>query len=211
MLSDEQKKRLNGPLPPSAVREREAGHGKTLSYVEGFYVYDFLNDVLGVDGWTYGIRDLRLVQDETRAKDGKEQRRIGYLVTVELLTYDREGHAAICVEDVGFGQGIDADLGKAHESAAKEAVTDGVKRAARKLGRACGLALYDKSGEHVAEDPEVAARREMFLEHAKQMGYSTPSDELIAVGATLKAEAESLGVPYEQWRAAFKAGRDGAK
>lgn len=211
MLPTDIQKRLNGPLPAHAVRQREASKGQTLSYVDGFYVFDLLNDVLGVGGWTYTVHSLDLVQDETKTKDGKERRYIGYLCRVELTVIYEGVYPYLTIQDVGFGQGIDADTGKAHESAAKEAVTDAVKRAARKLGRACGLALYDKSQEHVVDDPEVVAKRELFLAHCEEKGYTTPADEMVAVGATLKSEAEELGVAYEDWRAAFKRGRERGK
>jgi recombination DNA repair RAD52 pathway protein len=54
--------------------------------------------------------------------------------------------------DVGYGDGSDkTNPGKAHELAAKEAVTDALKRCAKNLGMSMGLALYDKTQENVDE------------------------------------------------------------
>ena len=48
---------------------------------------------------------------------------------------------SITREDVGFGTEIARQFADAHESGAREAVTDGLKRALRSFGNA----LYDKS------------------------------------------------------------------
>jgi recombination DNA repair RAD52 pathway protein len=54
--------------------------------------------------------------------------------------------------DYGYGDGSDKfKIGKAHELAVKEAVTDGIKRCAKNLGMSMGLALYDKTQENVED------------------------------------------------------------
>jgi hypothetical protein len=50
--------------------------------------------------------------------------------------------------------------GDAHDSAMKEAVTDALKRALRSFGWPFGLALYDKSGAHIADPEELAQAEE---------------------------------------------------
>ena len=61
------------------------------------------------------------------------------------------GDDRIVREGVGAGHGIDVDQGLAHESAIKEAETDGRKRALMTFGNPFGLALYDKAQSNVAE------------------------------------------------------------
>ena len=61
------------------------------------------------------------------------------------------------VEDVGYGVGNSYNgFGDAFESAAKEAVTDALKRCLRSFGNAFGNCLYDKDwlNEHNKPDPE---------------------------------------------------------
>jgi hypothetical protein len=67
----------------------------------------------------------------------------------------RAGGQAIVREGTGYGSGIDADDGAAHESAVKEAETDAMKRGLMTFGNPFGLALYDKTQ---AEVEPVASR-----------------------------------------------------
>jgi recombination DNA repair RAD52 pathway protein len=107
--------------------------------------------------WSYETSDFQIVQLEERTKDGKTRHYVGYTAKA---TVTWEG---VTRSDVGFGQGIDADLGRAHESAIKEAATDALKRALRTFGQALGLALYDKSGEHISDYDEVEYRKSLGL------------------------------------------------
>lgn len=143
-------------LPRSAVQTRKGGGGVDLSYVSGFYIFDEMNRIFGPGKWGYHIGDLSLVVDEMRKnRKGQEQHTVQYLAQVTLnlgpvasdseVTWDHTQ----AIRDVGFGSGFGLT---AHEDAAKEAVTDAVKRCCRVLGRRLGLALYDKEQRYVADD-----------------------------------------------------------
>lgn len=54
------------------------------------------------------------------------------MATVHVYSTDHTKH--ISKEDVGFDTGIAKTLADAHESGAKEAVTDAIKRAMRSFG-----------------------------------------------------------------------------
>lgn len=167
MLTKEQIAKLQEPLAADAVRQREAGKGQTLDYVDGFYVFDRMNEIFGPGAWGYTMPHgppTKVAQWES-TKDGKTRTHVAYTATVELYVRGTSGDDdtkpdglrwfdSTPVTDVGFGSGIDVDPGAAHEKAIKEAVTDAVKRCARTLGRSMGLALYDKNKEHV-EGPEA--------------------------------------------------------
>ena len=56
------------------------------------------------------------------------------------------------VMKTGIGYGSDKGKFNPGEMASKEAESDALKRAAMKLGRSLGLALYDKSQEYVDEE-----------------------------------------------------------
>lgn len=141
---------LNEPLDQSKVKTRT--QGATVSYVEGFHVTSEANRIFGHDGWTYRVDWTKEVQSE---QDDKKNWRVGYTaqvtasVTIGDKTFERT--------DVGFGQGILKDIGLAHESAIKEAVTDARKRAMHTLGYTFGLALYDKTHEKVGRGAKKAA------------------------------------------------------
>lgn len=138
-----QLKKLQEPLVKDHVKTREQS-GQTLSYVDGYYVISRANEIFEFDGWNYGIISIDRVQEEQKPdKYGKDKWWVGYVARVKVDTL------GVTREDVGFGSGIDADLGRAHESAIKEAVTDALKRALRTFGDSMGLALYDKTMANV--------------------------------------------------------------
>jgi DNA recombination protein Rad52 len=143
------RKKLDEKIPRSAVSLRDGGGPKKLSYLEGWYVIARLNEVLGQGNWEYRTQTLQLVH--SGEVNGKQT--VHYLATV-LLAANINGNM-VTFTDVGYGDGSDKyNIGKAHELAAKEAVTDAVKRCAKNLGMSLGLALYDKSQENVDDGEE---------------------------------------------------------
>lgn len=145
MITEEQRQKLNEDLPPDAVAKRQGG-GKQLSYVQGWWVIDRLNEIFGPGGWSYRC-SVERVYDGTNEKG---QYVCTYLGRCVLTVGD------CVIEDVGAGQGDATKPGDAIEKAAKEAATDALKRCAKSLGRSMGLALYDKEQAHVGEAPAPA-------------------------------------------------------
>lgn len=110
----------------SVLSTRPGGGGMTLTYLEGYYVIQQLNEIFGEAGWSTYIGEITFDDNLVYA-------------TVNL--------------DVTFAddsRGIHQDVGsttvkgKDRENAVKTAVTDALKRAARNLGPAFGNTLYDK-------------------------------------------------------------------
>lgn len=134
---------LNAKIPSEDVSERQGGPGFKLSYLEGWYVIDLLNQILGVGNWGYDSELTLVHSGETNGKYSSH-----YLAKV-TFTYKLPDHHPYSFTDVGYGDGSDRNPGKSHELAAKEAITDGLKRCAKNLGMRLGLALYDKSKENV--------------------------------------------------------------
>lgn len=151
-------KELDSKIPREVVAERSGGNGRSLSYLEGWYVIDRLNKIVGQGNWGYEIKELKNV---FVGQDNKQRHTTSYIAQVSFWaklkpTQTAEGHFNYSGEarfdEVGYGDGLDAtSAGKAHELAVKEAVTDGLKRAAKNLGPSTGLALYDKSQAMVEE------------------------------------------------------------
>lgn len=152
---EELKKQLDANIPDDAVSKRSQS-GQSLSYLEGWYVIDRLNQVLGQGSWQYETEQLTKTHDTVFEKNGRSGRAVSYMATVRL-TADI-GERTVSFSDVGAGKGIDysATGTDADESAAKEAVTDGLKRCAKNLGRSLGLALYDKERRYVGDAEETA-------------------------------------------------------
>ena len=192
-LSKEQQDALNKDLPASAVKSRKSGRD-SLSYVDGFYVFDTLNRIIGPGSWGYEIRRLDCVQNVSESKDGRDRSRVAYICTVTLRL-----DGAQEVTDVGYGNGINPDEGAAHESASKEAVTDAVKRCARSLGRSLGLALYDKDRTHVSHEPDLEAigeLRESVRRGVVDLEGESPEAKRAQMGKWVRA-GHPLGVTQE--------------
>lgn len=149
---DEVVNELNADIPRDAVKLREGGGNFKLSYLEGHYVIDRLNQVLGIGNWAY-TSEVTLVHS---GLDANQRYSAHYIARVRLaVKLPNMPDTEFC--DYGYGDGMDRNSpGKPHELAVKEAVTDGLKRCAKNLGMSMGLALYDKTQEHVADAPVQA-------------------------------------------------------
>lgn len=171
MNREEMIAKLNAKIPRSVVREREGSGGKSFSYLEGHYVIDQMNQIFGQGNWAYMTEEIRCVHTGTVEGKYGPSHTAHYIAKVRVEV-PALGHAIFV--DVGYGDGSDKqNPGKAHELAAKEAVTDALKRSCKSLGMALGLALYDKEQTNVAEaDEEKVASRKGDDKAAK--GNSAP-------------------------------------
>lgn len=144
--------KLDAKIPRDVISKRDAGRGVKLDYLEGWYVISRLNEVLGQGNWSYGAVDMNLVHTGTVDSDRGKRFVVHYTSKVRLVV-ELPTNGKICeFIEFGYGDGMDStNIGKAHELAVKEAVTDGLKRCAKNLGMSFGLALYDKSQEFVEE------------------------------------------------------------
>lgn len=154
--------KLNEKIPEAVISERDAGNGRKLDYLEGWYVIDRLNKVFGQGNWAYDTADMREVfRGEVNGKFVTS-----YVAKITL--YVNIDGVTTSFTDYGYGDGQDPrNPGKAHELAVKEAVTDGIKRCAKNLGPSMGLALYDKSRENVETTEGTESKPK------SRIGYST--------------------------------------
>ena len=150
-FTDTQRADLAAPLNRDHVAQRKQGGGN-VSYIEGWHAIAEANRIFGFDGWTRETVELKLL-GEPRSVDGKA--RVEYLARVRITA------GGVIRDGSGFGQGIDKDVGQAHESALKEAETDAMKRALMTFGNPFGLALYDKTQSNVA-DPVLETTQRML-------------------------------------------------
>lgn len=144
-FTPEQTKALNAPLDPKHVASRSQA-GRALSYIEGWHAIAEANRIFGFDAWRRETIDIRQL-GEPYGTPGKDTVRVNYMAKVRITVGD------VVREGCGFGQGIDKDVGQAHESALKEAETDAMKRALMTFGNPFGLALYDKTQANVQAPP----------------------------------------------------------
>lgn len=143
MTKDNQLQALRTKLDPAHVKKVQ-----NQSYVSGLYVVDKLNEVFGADGWSDTVVH-RAEQFGTRVRQTKDGPRewtwCSCVATVRLEVRWADGSTSVH-DGVGAGDGgnYQDDLAQVRDLAWKEAETDAVKRAARKLGYVFGLSLYDK-------------------------------------------------------------------
>lgn len=127
-FTKEQLKELEAPLSREHVSERSQGKFK-LSYIEGWWAISEANRIFGFASWTRELVKLNCVdQGEYTTSKGSKSNRCSYVATVRITVYTESGVFPIVREGTGAGHGF-GSLGEAHESAAKEAETDAMKRA----------------------------------------------------------------------------------
>lgn len=184
MTKTETQKQLDENIPKDVIRTRTQG-GVTLSYLETWQVIDRLNQVLGQGNWGYTIQTLtKVFEGEIEQASGKAFT-TSYTATVALSA--NVDNRTVYFTDVGYGDGTDRrSQGKAHELGVKEAVSDGLKRSAKNLGRSMGLALYDKTQEFVGEtvgkpvvqtEPAINTRQPNLVKQPEP-GVSTKTDTI---------------------------------
>lgn len=144
MFTKEQIESLEQELENSRIKTREKGNIQ-LSYIEAHDFITTANRIFGYGQWEYSISSLEVASVEVNQNQNNI---ISYKAIVHVVVYNENHSQKVCREDVGFGSGIAKSLSDAHESGAKEAVTDALKRAMRSFGNQFGNSLYDKSRNH---------------------------------------------------------------
>lgn len=161
---------LSRKLDPAHVRSRKQG-GAQVAYIEGWHAIAEANRIFGFGAWDRETVELRQL-GEPREVDGKM--RVDYMARVRITVW-AGGDGRTIRDGCGFGQGIDRDVGQAHESALKEAETDAMKRALMTFGNPFGLALYDKTRAEVGVDasPEEISQAVSIINSAPDVGAMT--------------------------------------
>jgi DNA recombination protein Rad52 len=156
---------LERKLDPKNVKPAQK-FGPKGDYIEGWHAMAEANRIFGHGEWSYIVASCNVVQERPReiGREKKEGFGVTYVATVRVTVGD------VIREDVGAGHGYDVDLGLAHESAIKEAVTDALKRGLRSFGNPFGLALYDKTRENVGVDDQAEKQK------PRQITKAEPSD-----------------------------------
>jgi DNA repair and recombination protein RAD52 len=154
------KKILQEPLNIKNIKRRKEGYGQ-VGYITAKHAISEANRAFNFDGWSSETLEMKMVQTEQKQKQKKEEsdptimlNYVGYTCKVKITVVDKSSLEEISREGYGFGQGIDKDLGKAHESATKEAESDAIKRALRTFGDIFGLALYDEQTSFITNEDE---------------------------------------------------------
>ena len=129
---------LGQPLDPGLVSQRRGRGNKSYEYIEGHTVIDQANSIFGFGGWGYEVAgDVSLRRIESvNTGTGEVKVSFAYSAPVRVTV-----NGAPPRTDLGFHVVTD-DNPEGHETAAKGAVTDGLKRALRSFGDRFGNGLY---------------------------------------------------------------------
>ena len=129
---------LEQPLDPNLVSQRKGRGNRAFDYIEGHTVIDQGNKIFGYGGWGYelaGDVSLRRIE-KVDVRTGEVKVTFAYSAPVRVTVAGAPPRT-----DLGFHVVTD-DNPEGHETAAKGAVTDGLKRALRSFGDRFGNGLY---------------------------------------------------------------------
>lgn len=209
MFNEQQNQALAYELENTRIKSRSKGDME-LSYLEGFDVIDTANRIFGYGNWSYAISKLDHVSQESNQNQNVV---ICYQAVVSVTVFDSTHVKQINREDVGFGTGIAKTLADAYESAAKEAVTDALKRSLRSFGNQFGNSLYDKSKLHQSsqqtQQPKPSNKvNAMPNDYAKltNLGLSViqQGNNLVVIGDDIFAKKDTIKACGFKWDARSK-------
>ena len=200
MFNEKQISILNQELDSNRIKTRNKGN-INLSYLEGFDIIETANKIFGYGNWEYSISKLESVSSEL---NHNQNHIICYKAVVQIKVYDETHTTNISREDVGFGTGIAKTLADANEGAAKEAVTDAIKRTLRSFGNQFGNSLYNKSrnnNNYQSNPPQQQSYPQNNQHHNQppQTPYQNQQDfsQLTNIGLTVMQQGDSLIVVGE--------------
>ena len=192
MFNDKQNQVLAYELDNSRIRSRSKGN-VNLSYLEGFDVIETANRIFGFGNWDYAISKLEQVSQEL---NHNQNHVICYKAVIQILVHNEQHTQDVSREDVGFGTGIAKTLADAHEGAAKEAVTDAIKRTLRSFGNQFGNSLYDKSRQNKNQSQPQQTQQHYQQQPTQQIQNNAPQDysSLYNLGLTIMEQGQNLVV-----------------
>ncbi|MBU0626041.1 RAD52 family DNA repair protein [Patescibacteria group bacterium] len=182
MFNDKQTQVLAYELDSSRIKSRSKGN-INLSYLEAFDVLETANRIFGYGNWSYSITSLEEVSQEANQNQNIV---LCYKAVIVVTVHDLQHAKQVSREDVGFGTGIAKTLADAHEGAAKEAVTDAIKRSFRSFGNQFGNSLYDKS-RNTQNQPQIQQPQQ----------YSQPSQQQIQQAPSQQQHPQQSHNPYD--------------
>jgi len=204
MFNDKQSQVLAYDIENSRVKSRQKGN-ITLSYLEGFDIIETANKIFGHGNWDYSISSLQSVSQEVNQNQNNV---ICYKAVISVTVHDLQHSKQVTREDVGFGTGIAKTLADAHEGAAKEAVTDGIKRTMRSFGNQFGNSLYNKNHQpQTQQQPTQLQQPQQYNQPNQQPTQQAPVQQqtqqshnpndyssLYNIGLTIMEQGQNLVV-----------------
>jgi len=187
--TEEIRTQLRADFPSDRVKEDLKRGGKTVAYVDAWYVIQRANEIFGEDGWSHEIISIKPISSEIvdKGSDDNGKSRRGAIVVVQCVI---RVHALGTHHDgvgIGVGEMPAYNMHLATELAWKACETDGIKRALKNFGNALGLALYDKSKSSIGDS---LAAQEMFRQ-IEALSVAT-KDDVIALQNWHEENADAI-------------------
>ena len=207
MFSEEKLDMLNNTLDPRAVNK--PAPGKYGEYIEAWWAIHEANRIFGPGNWSRETVEMRLVCEQPDTPFGRDKQKLGtavsYIAKVRITVYGDTGAPySVVKEGTGSGHGIDENPGIAHESAAKEAESDAMKRALMQFGNPFGLALYDKTKAMVATPRETKKEaRDLYESLQKSLRACSSKGDLLAWGKDPDNQRKIKTLPLD-WEALLR-------
>jgi DNA repair and recombination protein RAD52 len=197
MFNQKQLETLNSALDTNRIKTRNKGNIQ-LSYIEGHSVIETANNVFGFGNWDYTISKLEQVSQEMNQNQNNV---VCYKATVQVLVHNENHSQDVSREDVGFGTGVAKTLADAHEGAAKEAVTDALKRALRSFGNQFGNSLYSKDKNHTnngnyqnQQNYSQQSANNNYQQYQKPYPHSQDFHQLTSLGLNIVETGDKITV-----------------
>ena len=199
---------LSQPLDPRRVSTRRGSGSQQLSYLQAHDVKRTANRIFGYGGWSYSVESLDVISEEPVERNGRKGFRVGYRATVTASVVI-DNYRNIQRGDVGYGDAVEYTGSRItpHELAAKEAVSDALKRCLASFGDQFGLCLYGDDPAPAEPEPEPApAAPASPVPMAPARLFKEMGEKLIAAGfdrddvlAACKAEKDAHGGYRMAW------------
>lgn len=200
---------MQGPIDPHNIEVREGRGGKQFKYISHGYVTKELNRVFGIfwdwvllpaaDGNRFTIveytQEQRVSRDEVKLVTIKEVAVVGELT---IRVYAQDGVLLETVHRTGEGGKV-WERNTTFADALQSASSDGLKRAAFRLGTRFGLELYYDEEEKQAEyeeklHPKPPATIGQLLGKLQEL-HITPEEFAQAAGTSDLSEVKERDIP----------------
>jgi len=181
MFTDKQVEELLKPIDKKRVQKDP----KNFSHLEAWDVRRRLIEIFGHGGWSFGLKSLELVSEES-----VEKKRNGGTYQAWTVIYRASGALIVgdCLyEDsaAGAAQNLPSRA-DAHDNALKSAISGALKRCAVNLGDQFGLSLYKNGSTDQVVRPETEAEEPQTEAEASQEPAETAESMdqvLLSLGA----------------------------
>jgi hypothetical protein len=171
--------RLAARFPAEAHKTKTIG-GTSLTYVDGEMVVSRLNEELGLDGWSFEVKDIHVLENEVWALG-----RITVYQEGRTLVREQAGGQIINRKRTGEIIELSNDI--------KGAVTDCLKKCATLVG--VGLYLYDPVERREVEQEMKEAKRQPKAPAKEPTPITDRPESVRQRWARLVAEAEQAQIP----------------